>query len=222
MTAHLRTILSARPYIIAEFVLLCLALPTFIIVNKLAPFMFSFLWSAGAYTLFILLFVYGQKLKNMWKWEEVTWTAMKPVLIRWVICTIAMAVFIIGYDPARFLYLVHERPQIIPFLLVLYPLLSALPQEIIFCSFFFKRYEAYFGSGKRMVLASALLFAYAHVLFINPVAPPISFIGGLIFAQTYRKSGSLALVTIEHGLYGNALFVIGLGWYFYHGALMSP
>ena len=42
---------------------------------------------------------------------------------------------------------------------------------------------------------------------------------GLIFASTYAKSKSLALVTIEHGLYGNFLFFIGLGWYFYGGAI---
>ena len=40
-----------------------------------------------------------------------------------------------------------------------------------------------------------------------------------IFASTYSKTKSLALVTIEHGLYGISLFLIGLGWYFYGGAV---
>ena len=70
-----------------------------------------------------------------------------------------------------------------------------------------------------MVIASAIIFAYAHVLYINWVAPSLGIIAGLIFADTFRKHRSLALVTIEHGLYGNALFVIGLGWYFYSGAV---
>ncbi len=214
--------MMAPPVVLAEFLLLCLALPTFIIVERMALFMFSFLWSACLYTLLILLYVYRQKLKDMWKWEAVSREALKPILLRWVICTIAMILFTFWYDPGRMWYLVHEKPQIIPFLLVFYPLFSALPQEIIFCSFFFRRYERFFGNGKLMVFASAVLFAYAHMLFINPVAPALSFIAGLIFAQTYRTTQSLALVTIEHGLYGNALFVIGLGWYFYHGALMSP
>lgn len=222
MHAHIRKGLLSRPYILLEFMLLCLALPTFIIVNKLALFMFWFLWSAGAYTLIVLFLAYPNRLKELWKWEAVTWKALKPILIRWVICCIGMVAFTLWYDPERFLYLVKGRPEIIPFLLVFYPVFSALPQEVIFCSFFFKRYEHYFGSGWLMVVVSAAVFAYAHVLFINPVAPPLSFIAGLIFAHTYRKSHSLALVTIEHGLYGNALFVIGLGWYFYHGALMSP
>jgi membrane protease YdiL (CAAX protease family) len=95
--------------------------------------------------------------------------------------------------------------------------LSALPQEFIFCSFFFERYKAFFGEGRGMIVASAVVFAYAHCLYLNPVAPTLSLLGGLIFASTYRKTKSLALVTIEHGLYGNALFLIGLGTYFYSG-----
>jgi uncharacterized protein len=215
-------ILTSRPWIILEFAVLCVLLPTYIILNKLALFMFPFLWSACAYTALILLFVYRKKTAGLWNWRAVNWAALRPILIRWVLACAGMTAFLRWYDPGRFLYLWHERPGIIPFLLVLYPALSALPQEIIFCSFFFTRYEGMFGKGMGMVLASAIVFGYAHLIFINAVAPPLSFIGGLIFAQTFRKSSSLALVTIEHGLYGNFLFVIGLGWYFYHGALMSP
>jgi hypothetical protein len=44
-----------------------------------------------------------------------------------------------------------------------------------------------------------------------------SFFGGLLFAHTYHTSKSLALVWLEHTLYGWTLFTLGLGWYFYHG-----
>lgn len=111
------------------------------------------------------------------------------------------------------------KPYFVLVLFCLYPILSALPQEIIFCSFFFRRYAPFFKTERAMIIASAIIFAYAHVLFINPVAPFLSIIAGLIFASTYAKSKSLALVTIEHGLYGNFLFFIGLGWYFYGGAI---
>lgn len=70
-----------------------------------------------------------------------------------------------------------------------------------------------------MVIASAIVFAFAHVLFVNWIAPVFGFIAGLIFAQTYAKTKSLSLVTIEHGLYGSGIFIIGLGYYFYSGAL---
>lgn len=206
-------------YLMSEFLLLCLVLPLVIIVFRLAPLMFTFLWAVAFYALFVLAKPLAVDLRAMWRWEAVTWAAMKPVLLRWVAACAGMAAFCLWCDPDRFLYLPKERPQVVLFLCFLYPVLSALPQELIFCSFFFRRYGRYFGEGAGMVVASAALFAFAHMLYINPVAPALSFIGGLIFAQTYRKTRSLALVTIEHGLYGNALFIIGLGWYFYGGAV---
>jgi membrane protease YdiL (CAAX protease family) len=130
-----------------------------------------------------------------------------------------MIVFCYFYDAERLFYLPIHNPELTLFLLVAYPFISALPQEFIFCSFFFKRYQPLFGNGSRMVWLSAIVFAYAHVLYINPVAPSLGLLGGLIFANTFRKHKSLALVTLEHALYGNALFVIGLGWYFYAGSM---
>ena len=70
-----------------------------------------------------------------------------------------------------------------------------------------------------MIWASAIVFAYAHILFINPVAPVLSLLAGYFFASTYAKYKSLALVTIEHALYGNMIFTLGLGYYFWGGSV---
>ena len=210
-------ILTAKPYLIAEFIILCLCVPGYIIITKSAPFLFSFLWATTLYGFFVLRVVENETLRHIWGWAGMNWRNLKPILIRWAIVSVAMVVFIYFYNPSRFLYLPRERPEILPMLASFYPIFSALPQEFIFCSFFFARYAPFFGHGKWMVLASAVVFAYAHVLYINPVAPTISFLGGLIFAQTYLKSKSLALVTFEHSLYGLSLFFSGLGWYFYSG-----
>ena len=131
-----------------------------------------------------------------------------------------MLVFIYFYDPTQMFGIFERTPWYFPiFLCIMYPLLSALPQEFIFCSFFFERYKKFFPTDKIMIIASAIVFAYAHVLFIKLGAPALSFFAGIIFAMTYAKTKSLALVTIEHGLYGNVLFIVGLGWYFYGGAV---
>jgi len=183
--------------------------------------MFAFLWGVTLFGFLLLRFFYSKDAESLWKWEAVTWDVMKPILIRWVICSILMLVFIYFYDPERMFRIIRESPKFIPFLLIAYPIISALPQEFVFCSYFFKRYEPLFGNGKKMVWASTIIFAYAHCLYINPVAPTLSLIAGYIFATTYLKSKSLALVTIEHGLYGNSMFLIGLGWYFYGGAVVA-
>ena len=206
-------------FLMLEFFLLCVCLPTVIIVYKLAPFMFAFLWGASGYCFFTLKYQYNDYLKTIWKWDAVTWIALKPILIRWVLACIGMTAFIYFYDPSKMFGILERAPLFIPILFIAYPVISALPQEFIFCSFFFERYKAFFKNEWAIVIASAIVFAYAHVLFINWVAPLLSFIAGLIFAMTYQKTKSLALVTIEHGLYGNYLFLVGLGWYFYGGAV---
>jgi uncharacterized protein len=208
-----------RAYLMIEFLLLCVALPTFIIISKNAPFMFAFLWGATLYCFLVLYFQRGLNFPEIWNWKAVRWDSMKMVLLRWVLVTLAMMVFINFYAPEHVLELPKRNPQLLLMLFFLYPVLSALPQEFIFCSFFFRRYRYYFGSGFYMILTSALLFAFAHMLYINPVAPALSFLGGLIFAGDYARHRSLALVTIEHGLYGNSLFFTGLGYYFYSGAV---
>lgn len=211
--------LKSRPFLIAEFILLCLVVPAIIIFGRFAPMMFAFLWGATVYCAVIYRLCYFKSSRDMWRWREVTWPHLKPILLRFVLATAGMALFILWYDPERFLYVPREHPQILPWLLIAYPLISALPQEFIFCTYFFRRYKPFFGEGKLMIWASAIIFAWVHCLYINPVAPTLSLLGGLIFAQTYFKHKSLALVTIEHGLYGNALFILGLGWYFYGGSV---
>lgn len=205
-----------------EFLLLCVCLPSVIIYNVWARYMFFFLWGAAGYCLLhIIVFRRKDFFKDIWKWDVVTWGNMKPISVRWVLAVIAMILFIYFYDPDRMFEMTRSRPYFLFVLFVLYPILSALPQELIFCSFFFHRYAPFFRHKTTRIIMSAVVFAYAHVLYINAIAPTLSFIGGLIFAQTYAKTRSLALVTIEHSLYGNALFLVGLGWYFYSGAVVT-
>jgi membrane protease YdiL (CAAX protease family) len=211
--------IRSRPFLIVEFLLLCIAVPGYIILSRSAPFMFTFLWGATLYCFLILRFFYFKDWNDLWRWDQVTWTHMKPILARWILGVIGMTAFLYFYNPSAMFALWRRNPEIIPWILFMYPVISALPQEFIFCSFFFRRYEPFFGGGKVMILASAVVFAYCHILYINPVAPVLSLAGGIIFAMTYHRHKSLALVTIEHVLYGNALFLIGLGQYFYSGGV---
>lgn len=228
---------SRKTYILraVEFFLLCIVLPTIIIYFVLAKMMFTFLWATCFVTFLIYCRTAFKDWKTLWKWHAVTKEAMIPILKRWIVCTIGMffiALFLeyaavnIAFmkdvvEPDRLFRLLIDRPHVVAFLIFLYPILSALPQEFIFCTYFFERFKPLFSTEKAMIIASSIVFAYAHVLYINPIAPTLSLVGGYIFATTYAQTKSLALVTIEHGLYGNSLFVIGLGWYFFGGAVAT-
>jgi CAAX protease family protein len=113
----------------------------------------------------------------------------------------------------------RERPARWLSVLLLYPLVSALAQEVIFRVFVFHRYRTLFVTPASMISASASVFAFAHLVLDNWLAPLLALIGGLLFGWTYLRTRSLLLVTLEHGLWGNWLFTVGLGQYFYGGHL---
>lgn len=206
-------------YLSLELAVLALGVPVAMIYFNLASQLFTFLWAAAGYCLLIYILINGNDWRKIWGWQEVTWVNLRPILGRWMLVSAALLLFTWQVFPDKLFFILHHKPEILPFILVFYPIFSALPQEFIFCSYFFKRYEKFFGRGVLIIAASAVVFSFAHLMFINWVAPILSLLGGVIFARTFKQTGSLALVTIEHALYGNLLFTIGLGWFFWGGAL---
>ncbi len=110
------------------------------------------------------------------------------------------------------------RPVFWMIIIVLYPVFSVYPQELMYRAFFFHRYRRLFGEGNWMVLASALAFGFVHIIFGHWISVVLSTAGGLLFAATYGRSRSLLLTSLEHAFFGDLIFTIGLGQFFYHGA----
>ncbi len=119
--------------------------------------------------------------------------------------------------PDHLFVLVRRTPVAWIAVMVLYPLLSVYPQEVFYRAFFFHRYRGLIGQGSGAVLAGAGLFAFVHIVFGNWISVLLSGVGGVLFARTYLTSGSLAMAALEHALYGNFIFTIGLGEFFFHG-----
>ncbi len=99
------------------------------------------------------------------------------------------------------------------YLLVAYPLLSVLPQELIFRSYFFHRYKRILPKKSSRIILSAAVFALAHSVYDNWIAIALSFAGGLLFSYTYAHSRSLMVCVLEHSLWGLWIFTLGLGQY---------
>ena len=113
----------------------------------------------------------------------------------------------------RWFAMPSESPESWLLLLVLYPLLSAWPQELIFRTFFFHRYKKIIPRKKHRMLLSAALFGFAHVVYGNWVAILLALLGGLLFAYTYAKTRSTLACVVEHSIWGIWLFTLGLGHY---------
>jgi hypothetical protein len=111
----------------------------------------------------------------------------------------------------------RRNPVIWGAVMLLYPLLSVYPQELVFRAFLFQRYRILFRTPRAQVVASALSFGFVHILFGNWLSVALSTLGGILFAHTYARSRSLLLASIEHAIYGDFIFTIGLGQFFFHG-----
>ncbi len=198
-----------------ELFVLTVMVPGAIFFLQLAPYILLFLWAILAYTLLIYYYL-GRETRGAVILNGETFVV---VFSRWILVSALLLFLTYQLFPEKLFMIQASNPGLIWKILLFYPIFSALPQEFIFCKFFFRRYKYFFGDGTLMVIMSAVAFCFAHILFLNWVAPILGFLAGIIFANTYRTTNSLTMVALEHSLYGNAIFVMGLGWYFWGGSI---
>ncbi len=153
----------------------------------------------------------------LWNWPAAR-SSLKPVLLRSFAIAAVMPAAVWLWRPELVFGFARRAPVMWIVVMLLYPLLSVYPQELIWRVFLFHRYEELFGGKWGVIAASALAFGFAHIAFGNWLAVVLSTAGGFLFAQTYARTGSLALVAIEHAILGDAIFTSGLGQFFFHGA----
>lgn len=118
-------------------------------------------------------------------------------------------------DPSVMFFLMRWHTSFWLLIMFAYPLLSVFPQELIYRAFFFERYRPLFGSGIGVIFVSAAVFGFGHIVFHNWISVALTFAGGLLFAMTYQRTASLLMVSVEHALYGCAIFTIGYGQFFF-------
>ncbi len=214
-------LLRAKPFIFAELITFTVLMPAVIMHFGLIRYMLPTLWVVAFYCLWVHRATTGERLRDVWKASAINRATGKAMLTVLLLSAIFLGVATALLLPERLFSFVAERPLFWALVMVMYPLISVVPQEIIFRLFFFERYKIFFSKGQVMVIASGLAFGFAHVIFENWVAPLLTAIGGILFALTYARTKSLALVSLEHALYGDFIFTIGLGYYFYHGSVAT-
>ena len=117
--------------------------------------------------------------------------------------------------------LTPERLRFLGVIWLFYPILSALPQELIFRPLFFHRFGSLFPDRGTAVLVNAAVLSFAHLMYWSIVVAVLTLIGGWIFARAYLLRGFLS-AWILHGIAGNVLFTVGMGAYFWSGAVVRP
>lgn len=141
--------------------------------------------------------------------------ASKFILLRFIVALIGIGGLVWLLQSETFFSFPKEQPLIWILVVFLYPLLSALPQEVIYRTYFFHRFDEYIPLKNGTVILSALAFSFLHIVYDNWWALGLSFIAGLLLGITYERTKSLFWVTVEHSIYGLLVFTLGLGNFFY-------
>ncbi|WP_416896395.1 MAG: type II CAAX prenyl endopeptidase Rce1 family protein [Minwuia sp.] len=124
--------------------------------------------------------------------------------------------------PGRLFSMPRYSPDLWQRIMLYYPLLSVLPQGIIYRTLFFERYRVLFPSNAAAIAVNALAFGLAHLFFLNWVAVALTVAGGAAFGWAYLERRSFWFANVLHAFAGWSIFTTGLGTYFYHGAIRSP
>ncbi|WP_095597042.1 CPBP family intramembrane glutamic endopeptidase [Actibacterium pelagium] len=124
--------------------------------------------------------------------------------------------------PGDLFQILRWRPELLVMIWIFYPIMSALPQELIYRPLFFRRYGELLPSPKLALVLNAAIFSFAHLMYWNWIVAFMTFCGGLVFAWSYEKQRNFPQAVLQHAIAGNLLFLIGMGVYFYSGNVTRP
>ncbi|MFW5759637.1 MAG: type II CAAX prenyl endopeptidase Rce1 family protein [Cyclobacteriaceae bacterium] len=145
------------------------------------------------------------------QWISINWLNQ---LLLFLSITLILSLLIYYFRHALWLQFPLANTQKYLLSLLLYPLLSVIPQEIIYRAFYYHRYTKIFSNRNIQILTNSFAFGFSHIIYGNWVAPAGAFLISFIFSHVYLKSKSLPVVCLVHYVYGIMIFTIGFGHYF--------
>lgn len=161
------------------------------------------------YVIYLLLKVEKMKFKTSpnFKWKQF-WTS---TLLKLVLIVVITTLYVWFTNKEFLFYVLLNKPEKWVFILFVYSFFSVYPQELLYRTFFFRRYRQLIKNETFFIFLNAILFSVGHIFFKNTLVIVLTFLGGLLFAITYKKTQSTLLVSIEHAIYGCWLFTVGMG-----------
>ncbi len=152
---------------------------------------------------------------KQWRTPKISMSIQRSFWIRIISLSILFLGIGIGilwiYDSSQLFKVVKTKPILWIQILFLYSFLSVLPQELIYRKFFYLRYENLFQNKSFLFCLNVLCFSLCHLFLKSFWVLLITIIGGILFTYTYEKTRSVLWTSIEHAIYGNLIFTVGLG-----------
>ncbi|MFP2994986.1 CPBP family intramembrane glutamic endopeptidase [Spongiivirga sp. MCCC 1A20706] len=208
----MKTIVANKPvaiYKAIEFLVLFIFIPVSY-AFEYNPIIKGCIGLAGfIYLIYILLKVekISFKINRGLDWPRFWQTTLvKLGLIIFITC---LYVYLVA--PDKLFNVLLNKPKLYVIILFVYAFFSVYPQEVLYRTFFFNRYEQFFTSKYQIVFINAIIFSLAHIFLKNMLVAVLTFVGGLLFAYTYYNERSTLMVSVEHAIYGSWLFTVGMG-----------
>jgi len=205
----------------AEFAVFYLLTPAGVAIFAPAGWMFPVLFLVTAIGLVLLHVTPGFAWRRLGAgWQRVNWRRVALLAGLTLLCGLGvMAVF----RPEGLFILLRDRPEVMLIIALFYPILSALPQELVFRPLFFERYGPILPARlSSAIWLNAAVFSFAHLMYWSWIVAVMTFFGGWVFATSYKSSGNFPEAVILHALAGVILFAVGMGAYFYSGNVVRP
>lgn len=153
-------------------------------------------WTSAAYFLIWFLVALGKRVRGAWRLPPLGFSAaiiLAAIVFAAAILSMAAAAGTLhGLFGAR-APMRHAGGY----------LLWAVIQQAIQQTFFLPRFEQLTHRGLLATFIAAALFAVAHIP--NPVLVPVTFIGGWILSELYRRYRTVLALGIAHGTIGIAI-----------------
>lgn len=203
----------------AEFAALYIGAPLAIALFMPTHLLFEALALFSVAGLLLLWLTGGFQWRSLVRgWRRLPWLA----IIGMVAMTCAIGALVLWQvRPDAIFNLPRHHPERMLLIFCLYPLLSALPQELIFRPLFFHRYGAILPHGRAAFALNAAIFSFAHLMYWSWLVAVLTFLGGWVFARAYVERG-FPSAWVLHAVAGNALFAVGMGMFFYSGNVVRP
>lgn len=196
-------------YRLVEFFIVFILIPVSFVLDfqlwiKLAIGLLGFV-----YVIYILIKVENNRFKIR---QHINWMQFwQRTTIKFLAIAIITLLYMYLVDYENLFIVIKSKPFLWMAILFIYSVFSVYPQELLYRTFFFQRYESLFRSNALFVLINAALFSLAHLFFKNTLVMILTFTGGILFALTFKKTKSTLLVSVEHAIYGCWLFTVGMG-----------
>lgn len=219
-TAALRRIDMRRLRLATEFLGLFVAAPLTLAFTLPATAMFPGLFALTAVGVALLWLTPGFAWRDLTRgWNRIDWRVVGLFALA---TAVAAAAVVAALAPWAAFRLLVSNPAMMAVIALFYPLLSVLPQEIVFRPLFFRRYGEILPPLQPAIALNAALFSLAHLMYWSWVVSAMTFAGGLVFAWAYEARRNFPMAFVLHAIGGVIIFAMGLGVFFFSGNVVRP